>query len=63
MTHLPDAQVNFWVLDGLHSSAIDVPNAGLHLPQNKFTMKQPDVKQHQPYLTLQARSLTSIAYK
>ena len=27
--HLPDAQVDLWVLDGPHTGAIDVPNAGL----------------------------------
>ena len=27
--YLSDAQVNLWILDGPHASAIDVPNAGL----------------------------------
>lgn len=28
--HLPDAQVDFRVIDGLHSSAVNIPDAGLH---------------------------------
>ncbi len=28
--HLPDAQVDFRVVDGLHSSAVNIPDAGLH---------------------------------